>query len=85
MKRHVGFLAFLCKDTVPSKYLLKLFCFPQHLRYGVDNYISSRCFVTLRREETSQKPLSIGDETYVSLSNGFEVHGAGNAEDIVLM
>ena len=84
MKRHVEFLACLCKDTVPSTYLLELFCFPQHLRSGVDNYISSRYFVTLRREETSQKPLSSGDETYVSLSNGFEVHGAGNAKDIVL-
>ena len=82
MKRRVGFLACLCKDTVPSTYFLELFCFPQHLRSGVDKSISSRHFVTLRIEETSQ--LSSGDETYVSLSNGYEVHGAGNAKDIVL-
>ena len=81
MKRRVGFLACLCKDTVPSTYFLELFCFPQHLRSGVDKSISSH-FVTLRIEETSQ--LSSGDETYVSLSNGYEVHGAGNAKDIVL-
>ena len=81
MKRRVGFLACLCKDTVPSTYFLELFCFPQHLRSGVDKSIFSH-FVTLRIEETSQ--LSNGDETYVSLSNGYEVHGAGNAKDIVL-
>ena len=81
MKRRVGFLACLCKDTVPSTYFLELFCFPQHLRSGVYKSISSH-FVTLHIEETSQ--LSSGDETYVSLSNGYEVHGAGNAKDIVL-
>ncbi|PFX19700.1 Nephrocystin-3 [Stylophora pistillata] len=86
MKQHAGFLAFLCNDTVPGRYLLYLFCFPQHLRSRVNSDISSTYFVNMQGEGTSQKPLSNGDETFVSLSNGFEVHGAParNAEEVVL-
>ena len=40
--------------------------------------------VNMQGEGTSKKPLSSGDETCVSLSNGFEVQGAGNVEKIVL-
>ena len=84
MQQHAGFLACLCDDTVPSRYLLKMFCFPQHLRFGLNIDISSKYFVNMQGEGTSEKPLSCGDKTYVSLSNGFEVHGKGNVKDIVL-
>ena len=43
--------------------------------------ISSTYCVNMQGEGTSKKPLSSGDETCVSLSNGFEVQGAGNVED----
>ena len=46
--------------------------------------ISSAYFVDMQGEGTSQKPLSSGDETCVSLSSGFEVQEARNVEDIVL-
>ena len=83
MKRHAGFLACLCSDAVPARYVLKMFCFPQHLRSKVDSDISSY-FVDMQGDGTSQKLLSSGDETCVSLSSGFEVQGARNVEDIVL-
>ena len=46
--------------------------------------MSSTHYVIMQGEGTSKKPLSSGDETCVSLSNGFEVQGARNVEDIVL-
>ena len=84
MKRHAGFLACLCSDAVPARYVLNMFCFPQHLRSKVSSDISSAYFVNMQGEGTSKKPLSSGDETCVSLSSGFEVQGARNVEDIVL-
>ena len=84
MKRHAGFLACLCIDAVPARYVLNMFCFPQHLSSKVSDDICSRYFVNMQGEGTSQKPLSSGDETCVSLSSGFEVQGAKNVEDIVL-
>ena len=84
MKQYAGFLACLCSDAVPARYVLNMFCFPQHLSSKVSNDISSRYFVNMQGEGTSQKPLSSGDETCVSLSSGFEVQGARNVEDIVL-
>ena len=84
MKRHAGFLACLCSDAVPARYVLNMFCFPQHLRSKVNSDISSTYFVIMQGEGTSQKPLSSGDKTCVSLSSGFEVQGAKNVEKIVL-
>ena len=84
MKHQAGFLACLCNDVVPSRYVLNMFCFPQQLRSLVNSDISSTYCVNMQGEGTSKKPLSSGDETCVSLSNGFEVQGAGNVEDIVL-
>ena len=82
MKQQAGFLAYLCNDVVPSRYVLNMFCFPRQLRSKVNSDVSY-C-VNMQGEGTSKKPLSSGDETCVSLSNGFEVQGAGNVEKIVL-
>lgn len=84
MKQQAGFLACLCNDVVSSRYVLNMFCFPRQLRSEVISDMSSLYFVNMQGEGTSKKPLSSGDETCVSLSNGFEVQGAGNVEKIVL-
>ena len=84
MKHQAGFFACLCNDVVPSRYVLHMFCFPWHLRSKVNSDMSSTYCVNMQGEGTSKKPLSSGDETCVSLSNGFEVQGAGNVEKIVL-
>lgn len=84
MEQRAGFLACLCKDEVPSRYLLTLYCFPAHLRSKLISDISSTYFVNMQGEGTSQIPLSNGDEILVSLSDGFEVHGEWSTEDIVL-
>lgn len=84
MKQQAGFLACLCNDVVPSRYVLNMSCFPRQLRSKVNSDMSSTYCVKMQGEGTSKKPLSSGDETCVSLSNGFEVQGAGNVEKIVL-
>ena len=81
MKRRPGFLACLCKDVVPTKNWLKLLCFLQYLKSRVDNAIYPQDILWICREKT---PLSYRDETFVSLSDGFELHGDEKTEEIVL-
>ena len=81
MKQRSGLLACLYKDTAPTRYWLKLLCFPQHLKYRVDSTIFPQDISRICRERT---PLSNGDETSVSLSDGSELHGDGKTEEIVL-
>ena len=81
MKQRPGFLACLCKDTAPTRYWLKLLCFPQHLNYRADSAIFPQDILWICRENIS---ISIGDETFASLSDGFELHGDGKTEEIVL-
>ena len=83
MKQPAGFLACLCSDAVPERFLLKLFCFPLHLRSKVNHDIS-KYVVIYQGDGNSRKPLSNDDETFVALSEGLKVHGEENTEDISL-
>ena len=77
MKQRAGFLACLCNDAVPTRYLLNLFCFPLHLKSKVISDINvSSYFANFQGEGTSRKSLYNEDETFVSLSEGFKVDEA---------
>ncbi|PFX14994.1 hypothetical protein AWC38_SpisGene20812 [Stylophora pistillata] len=84
MKQRAGFLVSLCDDALPSRKLLIFSCFPQHLRFKESYDISSTHTVSMQGYVTSPIPLSYEEETFVSLSDGFEVREEGRTEDIVL-
>ena len=77
MKQRPGFLACLCKDTVPTRYQLKLLCF--HAAFK----IQSRWRLKIFCEYAGRRHIRL-TETFVFLSDGFELHGDGETEEIVL-
>lgn len=80
-KQRADFLAFLhvrIADTVPTSYILKVVCFPTHLRYDAYQIIKlSNIKVIFQGGGTSDEPLYNGERTKVSLSDGFKLQGAG--------
>ena len=85
MKPRAGFLACMCRDVVPERYLLKLFCFPLHLKSKVNkNMVKLNYDVIFQGDGNSKKPLFNEDETSVSLSKGLKVHEGGDTDNLSL-
>lgn len=88
MGQRPGFLACLCDDgnaERPTDYLLTLSCFPIHLKYQVDRYISSTYVVSFQGDGTSIPPLCVKDQAFVSLSEAFLLQQGGETDDLYLM
>ena len=81
MKQGPGFFVCLCKDTVPTRYWLKLLCFLQSKESGVDSAICPQDILQICRDKT---PMSDREKTFVSLLDGFELHGNRKTKEIVL-
>ena len=85
MKQRAGFLACMCRDVLPERYLLKLFCFPLHLKSKVNMDIAELNYdVIFQGDGNSKKPLFNEDETSVSLSKGLKVHEGGDTDNLSL-
>ena len=85
MKQRAGFLACMCRDVLPERYLLKLFCFPLRLKVKVYKGIAKLDYdVIFQGDGNSKKPLFNEDETFVSLSKGLKVREEKHAEDLSL-
>ena len=84
MKQRAGFLACMCRDVVPERYLLKLFCFPLHLKSKVNKNTVKNYDVIFQGDGNSKKPLFNEDETSVALSKGLKVHEGGDTDNLSL-
>ena len=85
MKQRAGFLACMCRDVLPERYLLKLFCFPLRLKSKVNKDIAELNYdVIFQGDGNSKKPLFNEDETSVSLSKGLKVHEGGDTDNLSL-
>ena len=84
MKQRAGFLACMCRDVVPERYLLKLFCFPLHLKSKVNKNTVKNYHVIFQGDGNSKNPLFNEDETSVALSKGLKVHEGGDTDNLSL-
>ena len=85
MKQRAGFLACMCRDVLPERYLLKLFCFPLRLKSKVNKDIAELNYdVIFQGDGNSKKPLFNEDETSVALSKGLKVHEGGDTDNLSL-
>ena len=85
MKLRAGFLACMCQDVLPERYLLKLFCFPLRLKSKVNMDIAELNYdVIFQGDGNSKKPLFNEDEMSVSLSKGLKVHEGGDTGNLSL-
>ena len=85
MKQRAGFLACMCRDVLPERYLLKLFCFPLRLKSKVNMDIAELNYdVIFQGDGNSKKPLFNEDETSVALSKGLKVHEGGDTDNLSL-
>ena len=85
MKQRAGFLACMCQDVLPERYLLKLFCFPLRLKSKVNMDIAELNYdVIFQGDGNSEKPLFNEDEMSVSLSKGLKVHEGGDTDNLSL-
>ena len=85
MKQRAGFLACMCQDVLPERYLLKLFCFPLRLKSKVNKDIAELNYdVIFQGDGNSKKPLFNEDEMSVSLSKGLKVHEGGDTGNLSL-
>ena len=84
MKQRAGFLACMCRNVRRERYLLKLFCFPLHLKSKVNKNTVKNYHVIFQGDGNSKKPLFNEDETSVSLSKGLKVHEGGDTDNLSL-
>ena len=84
MKQRAGFLACMCRNVGRERYLLKLFCFPLHLKSKVNKNTVKNYDVIFQGDGNSKKPLFNEDETSVSLSKGLKVHEGGDTDNLSL-
>ena len=84
MKQRAGFLACMCRNVRSERYLLKLFCFPLHLKSKVNKNTVKNYHVIFQGDGNSKKPLFNEDETSVSLSKGLKVHEGGDTDNLSL-
>ena len=85
MKQRAGFLACMCRDVLPERYLLKLFCFPLRLKSKVNMDIAELNYdVIFQGDGNSKKPLFNEDGMSVSLSKGLKVHEGGDTGNLSL-
>ena len=84
MKQRAGFLACMCRNVRRERYLLKLFCFPLHLKSKVNKNTVKNYDVIFQGDGNSKKPLFNEDETSVSLSKGLKVHEGGDTDNLSL-
>ena len=85
MKQRAGFLACMCRDVLPERYLLKLFCFPLRLKSKVNKDIAELNYdVIFQGDGNSKKPLFNEDGMSVSLSKGLKVHEGGDTGNLSL-
>lgn len=83
MGKQAGFLAHLCEDV--TNYVLILNCFPIHLKYEVNNFVSSTHNVILQGGGSSVEPLCTKDQAFVSFSDAFSLQQSGNTENCYLL
>ena len=84
MKQRAGFLACMCRNVRRERYLLRLFCFPLHLKSKVNKNTVKNYDVIFQGDGNSKKPLFNEDETSVSLSKGLKVHEGGDTDNLSL-
>ena len=84
MKQRAGFLACMCRNVRRERYLLKLFCFPLHLKSKVNKNTVKNYDVIFQGDGNSKKPLFNEDETSVALSKGLKVHEGGDTDNLSL-
>ena len=84
MKQRAGFLACMCRNVRRERYLLRLFCFPLHLKSKVNKNTVKNYDVIFQGDGNSKKPLFNEDETSVALSKGLKVHKGGDTDNLSL-
>ena len=84
MKQRAGFLACMCRNVRRERYLLRLFCFPLHLKSKVNKNTVKNYDVIFQGDGNSKKPLFNEDETSVALSKGLKVHEGGDTDNLSL-